>query len=95
MWRMFRERHRIISGSLRGEADRTKIIRGVILNVRRSSAIWDIAILVLDKVITMDDLNGFSQDFQLHSRKLLSGKGKKDIMEKIPHMTPARAVCGQ
>lgn len=35
---------------------------GVILEVRRSDAIWNIAILISKKVITTDDLEGFSQD---------------------------------
>ena len=35
---------------------------GVLIDMRRSTAIWNIAIMVRDKVITMDDLDGFSQD---------------------------------
>lgn len=35
---------------------------GVLLDMRRSRAIWNIAALVQDKAITMDDLEGFSQD---------------------------------
>lgn len=35
---------------------------GVVIQMRRSSAIWDIATLVGDKVITMDELDGFSED---------------------------------
>lgn len=35
---------------------------GVILEMRRSDAIWNIAMLVREKVITTDDLEGFSQD---------------------------------
>ncbi len=35
---------------------------GVLIEMRRSTAIWDIAILVRDKVITMDDLEGYSED---------------------------------
>ena len=35
---------------------------GVILEMRKSHAIWNIAMLLHEKVITTDDLGGFSQD---------------------------------
>lgn len=35
---------------------------GVLIELRRSTAIWDIAYFVRDEVITMDDLQGFSED---------------------------------
>ena len=35
---------------------------GVILEMRRSSAIWDIAMFVGEEIITMDELAGFSED---------------------------------
>ena len=35
---------------------------GVMLEMRKSEAIWDIAILIKKKVITLSDLEGFSQD---------------------------------
>ena len=35
---------------------------GVLLEMRKSNAIWDIAMYVRDKVVTMDDLEGFSED---------------------------------
>jgi len=35
---------------------------GVLIEIRRSTAIWDIAYFVRDEVITMDDLQGFSED---------------------------------
>lgn len=35
---------------------------GVLIEMRKSNAIWDIAIYVREKVIVMDDLNGFSKD---------------------------------
>ena len=35
---------------------------GVLLEMNKGEAIWDIAILVKKKVITMDDLEGFSED---------------------------------
>lgn len=34
---------------------------GVILEMDKSEAIWDIAILIKKKVITMDELEGFSE----------------------------------
>ena len=35
---------------------------GVMLEMRKSEAIWDIAIFIKKKVITLKDLEGFSQD---------------------------------
>lgn len=35
---------------------------GVLIELRRSTAIWDIAIYVGNKVITIDELEGFSED---------------------------------
>ena len=35
---------------------------GVLLNVTKSNAIWDIAVFVGRGIITMDELDGFSQD---------------------------------
>lgn len=35
---------------------------GVLLELKKSTAIWDIAFFVRDDVITMDELEGFSED---------------------------------
>lgn len=35
---------------------------GVMLEMNKSEAIWDIAILIKKKVITLNDLDGFSQE---------------------------------
>ena len=35
---------------------------GVLIELRKSTAIWDIAYFVRDNVITMDELEGFSKD---------------------------------
>lgn len=35
---------------------------GVLIELRKSTAIWDIAYFVRDKIITLDDLEGFSED---------------------------------
>lgn len=35
---------------------------GVLIELRKSTAIWDIAYFVRDQVITLDDLEGFSED---------------------------------
>ena len=35
---------------------------GVLIELRKSTAIWDIVYFVRDKVITMDELDGFSKD---------------------------------
>lgn len=35
---------------------------GVIIEMRRSDVIWNLAIYIRDKVITMNELEGFSED---------------------------------
>lgn len=35
---------------------------GVLIELKKSTAIWDIALFVRDGVITMDELDGFSED---------------------------------
>lgn len=35
---------------------------GVLIELSKSDAIWDIAVFVKQKVITMDELDGFSED---------------------------------
>ena len=35
---------------------------GVIIELRKSEAIWDIAMFIQKKVIKMEDLEGFSKD---------------------------------
>ena len=37
---------------------------GVLLELRKSETIWDIAIFVKNKIITMDDLDGFSNELK-------------------------------
>ncbi len=37
---------------------------GVCIELRKSSLFWDIAELIHDKVISMDDLEGFSDDLK-------------------------------
>ena len=43
---------------------------GVCIELRKSDAIWDIAIFVKKKVITMDDLDEFSDDLKKAVRNL-------------------------
>ena len=45
---------------------------GVLLNVTKSNAIWDIAVFVGRGIITMDELDGFSQDLIDAVRLILS-----------------------
>ena len=45
---------------------------GVLLEMNKGEAIWDIAILVKKKVITMDDLEGFSEDLHEAVKLILS-----------------------
>jgi hypothetical protein len=35
---------------------------GVLIELRKSTAIWDIAMFVREEIITLDDLDGFSED---------------------------------
>ncbi len=44
---------------------------GVLINLRKSSAYWDIAELVQDGAITMDDLDDFSEDLKDAVRLIL------------------------
>ena len=46
---------------------------GVLIEIRKSTAIWDIAYLVGDGVITMDELEGFSEDL-IDAVKLILGR---------------------
>ena len=46
---------------------------GVLIELRKSTAIWDIAYLVGDGVITMDELEGFSEDL-IDAVKLILGR---------------------
>lgn len=46
---------------------------GVLLEMRKSEAIWDIAILVGHEVITLEDLDGFSEDL-IDAVKLILGR---------------------
>ena len=45
---------------------------GVLLNVTKSNAIWDIAVFVGRGIITMDELDGFSQDLVEAVKLILS-----------------------
>ena len=45
---------------------------GVLLELRKSDAIWDIAIFVKNKIITMDDLDGFSDELKEAVSMILS-----------------------
>ena len=46
---------------------------GVLIELRKSTAIWDIAYLVGDGVIKMDELEGFSEDL-IDAVKLILGR---------------------
>lgn len=46
---------------------------GVIIEMRKSDAIWDIAMYVRQNVITMDDLEGFSEDI-IDAVKLINSR---------------------
>ena len=54
-WKLYRER-----ASDWQEQDKKH--PGVLIELRKSTAIWDIAYFVRDQVITLDDLEGFSED---------------------------------
>lgn len=46
---------------------------GVLIELKKSTAIWDIAFLVRDGVITMDELDGFSEEL-IEATKLILGR---------------------
>ena len=46
---------------------------GVLIELKKSTAIWDIAFLARDGVITMDELDGFSEDL-IDAVKLILGR---------------------
>jgi hypothetical protein len=45
---------------------------GVLIEVRKSDALWDIAMFVGRKIITMEDLEGFSDDVKDAVKLILS-----------------------
>ena len=45
---------------------------GVLIELRKSTAIWDIAYFVGNEIITMDDLAGFSEDLIYAVKLILS-----------------------
>ena len=47
---------------------------GVLIEMKKSNAIWDIAMYVRNEVITMDDLAGFSEDL-IDAVKLILSRG--------------------
>ena len=46
---------------------------GVLIELSKSDAIWNIAVFVKQKVITMDELDGFSEDL-IDAVKLILGR---------------------
>ena len=46
---------------------------GVLIELKKSTAMWDIAFLVRDGVITMDELDGFSEDL-IDALKVILGR---------------------
>ena len=49
-------------GELEKRIKQDKKHPGVLIELRKSTALWDIAYFVRDKVITMNELEGFSED---------------------------------
>ena len=54
--------HRTIFWALEKRIKQDKKHPGVLIELRKSTALWDIACFVRAKVITMNDLEGFSAD---------------------------------
>lgn len=54
---------------------------GVLLQVRKSEAIWDIAAFVGYEVITLDDLEGFSDDLIEAVRLILARRIPDDLSD--------------
>ena len=46
---------------------------GVLIELKKSTAMWDIAFLVRDGVITMDELDGFSEEL-IDALKVILGR---------------------
>ena len=57
---------------LEGRIRKDKKNPGVLLNVTKSNAIWDIAVFVGRGIITMDELDGFSPDLVEAVKLILS-----------------------
>lgn len=49
-------------GELEKRIKQDKKHPGVLIELRKSTALWDIAYFIRDKVITMNELEGFSED---------------------------------
>ena len=71
MQRLIREYVKLLTSSgeasdlfwkLEKKINKDKKNPGVMIELSKSEAIWDIAIMIKKKVITIDDLDGFSQD---------------------------------
>ena len=51
---------------------------GVLIELSKSDAIWDIAMFVQKKVIKMEDLEGFGDDLRTHA-----GNSQKDASHSV------------
>ena len=56
---------------LEGRIEEDKRHPGVIMEMRKSEAIWDIVRLIRLQVITYDDLSGFSEELQQEVERIL------------------------
>lgn len=52
------------------------------IEVRKSTAIWDIAYFIRDEVITMDELEGFSEGLVLQDATIWKKFPDKDLIPK-------------
>ena len=58
---------------------------GVIMEMRKSEAIWDIVRLIRLKVITYDDLSDFSNELQQEVNRILDMTFKEKADQEIVH----------
>ena len=68
--KIFREQHPRVLEFLHAVA-RDNIQPGVIMELNKSEAIWDIANLIRQKVILPDDLSDFSEELQQDVKRIL------------------------
>ena len=75
-WKLFREKlsgwqEKYMEGLVEKQIKEDKRHPGVIMEMRKSDAIWDIVHLIRLNVISYDDLSDFSDELQQEVRRIL------------------------
>lgn len=68
---MIKSLHQRNSGNLKNRIKEDKRHPGVIMEMSKSEAIWDIVRFIRLNVITYDDLSDFSDEIQLEVKRIL------------------------